>query len=257
MGYSRFFQSALVSRAKDLASTVARKAGELKDPLVGEMLLKIQRAELLTRVDGRTLEQLVEQGGLLQRSSPAEILTVTRTRVEEYQTSNLAPFGWGACNSMDDLLPFLKANGQTKDATVFKFYGRASSLNYLKLKTGMEGDGYDDEREYVVTEMIPIGQFLGASCPMYRDKLILDLEVPNLMHGVNSELPKTMRRSDFNSPEKVLSWLFINGSEKVFGELSTHLYAGTSQEFMERQLQENPAVMEQVRLILSRPQMSL
>lgn len=255
MGYSRFFQNTLVSGARGLASKVAKKAGELVDPCISDTLFKIQRAQVLTRADGRTIRQLVEQGGLLQRVSYEDLLTVSHWRVEQYQQFNAAPFGYGACTSMEDLLPFINGNSQTNDATIYKFYGRAVSLSELKLRAGMETHGHDDECEYIVTETIPLEQFLGATCPKYRDKLLLDLEVPNLMHEFNPQLPKTMRMSDFNSPGKVLSWLLMNESEKVFEEVCTYMYADLPEEVMERQLQGNSAVMERVRLILSRSQL--
>ncbi|WP_454781597.1 hypothetical protein [Legionella sp. WA2022007384] len=223
------------------------KGLSIGDPVVGNKIIELQRSSLLVRVDGRSLEQLFQQNGLLPRVSGMKLETLRFSHVERYQKYNEEPFAWGACSSLHDLMRFIKNNSShTQDAWIHKFYGRATSLMVLKWETGIESEGHDDEKEELVVEHVPFAQFIASTCPKYREKFLSGGLVPNAMFEYNNSLPKSMRKSDLLTEGDVLSWLLINNCEEAFTTICQTSYSNLSQQTLKRRFEGDQKILDAI-----------
>lgn len=225
---------------------------DLSNPVVGKKILQLQKTSILVRVDGRSLEVFSKQDGLIPRVELNHVVNVRHTRVERYQKFNEDPFGWGACTSLKDLKVFIEQNkSHTQNAWIHKFYGKATSLAHLKLETGMETEGHDDEKEEIIVEHVPFKHFLASTCPKYRDKFLQGGLVPNAMALYNPDLPKSMRINDLFTEADVLSWLLINNSEKTFEELCRTIYTDVSKETLTIRFDGNGKLIDAIDSVLA------
>ena len=225
----------------------ARRYAEMSNPSVGHNILKLQIPSLLIRVDGRGLEYLHKQDGLLPRVSIDHVKSIRFSHVEQYQKYNEEPFAWGACASLKDLLVFIKQNeSHAKKAWIHKFYGKGTSLLHLKYDTGIESEGHDNEKEVLVVTHVPFKQFIASTCPKYREKFLEGGMVPNAMAEYNSDLPKVMRMSDLYTEQDVLAWLLVNKSEQTFIELCKDLYSDVPKEALKMRFDGNIKLVDTI-----------
>ncbi|QMT61816.1 hypothetical protein [Legionella sp. PC997] len=219
----------------------------VRNPVVGPKIVGLQCPSLLIRVDGRSLEKLFQQNGLVPRVSECALQSIRYSDVEDYQKFNEQPFAWGACSSLKDLIRFIEKNSShTQNAWIHKFYGRATSLSILKMEVGMESDGHDDEKEQLVVEPVPFEQFIASTCPKFRDKFLSGALVPNAMHEYNGSLPKSMRASDLLNEGTVLTWLMINNCEETFTTICQNTYGSLSKEALERRFDGDKKIVDAI-----------
>lgn len=225
--YTGKFLAQLTKHFMEKSVAIGTKVGNLGNPKVGQPLIKLQKPKLLLRVDGRSLTEFHQQGGLTARRAIDEVLDIRFIDVEQYQKYNKNPFAWGACTTFTPLEKFIQQNkSHTQNSWIHMFYGNASCLGSLKIETGIESDGYDTEHEQLVLEHLPFNQWLASTCPAYRTKFLDGKLVPNAMAEFNKSLPKSLRKSDLATEENILNWLLLNNSEEVFAELCNNLYTG-------------------------------
>jgi hypothetical protein len=195
------------------------------NPKVGKQVLKLETPGIFLRVDGREPLIFQQEGGLKPRVNNEQIVNLTFDDIINYQRFNQNPFGWGACRSFLELANFIANNKSHTDSKwIIAFYGSGTSLLDLKFHTGIESDGFDIEAEQLVFNHVPFDNFLVATCPNFRVKLMDGLLVPNLMHDFNPSLPKTLRKSDLSSGKQLLSWLLRHNCEEAFTSVCAHLY---------------------------------
>ncbi|WP_454784762.1 hypothetical protein [Legionella sp. WA2024007413] len=224
-----------------------KKFFNVSDPVVGHKIVGLQRSTLLLRVDGRSLEKLFQQNGLVPRVPNYALQTIRFSDVERYQKFNEGPFAWGACSSLKDLIRFMEKNSShTENAWIHKFYGKATSLSILKLETGIESEGHDDEKEQLVVEHVPFEQFIASTCPKFREKFLSGGLVPNAMFEYNSSLPKSMRASDLLNEGTVLTWLMINNCEETFTTICQNTYGSLSKEALERRFDGDKKIVDAI-----------
>lgn len=235
----------------DKGANIGRIFLEMSDPVVGNEIIKLQKASLLVRVDGRALDFFHQQNGLPPRVPISQLLHVRHSTVCEYQRFNKDPFGWGACTSLKNLMVFMDKNkSQAQDSWIHKFYGKSTSLMMLKYKTGIESEGHDNEHEELIVEHIPFSQFIASTCPKYREKFMSGGLVPNVMHDYNPDLPKSMRISDLLTEKDVLTWLLINNAEQTFVELCKTVYADMPEEMLGRFFLQDQKILSAINSVL-------
>lgn len=228
---------------------VSNTLSHFANPVVGTQVISMQRASLLARVHGERVEILAEKDGFLPRISPQELARISVERIQKYQEFNEAPFGYGACESMEQLAQFMAdCKTHADSGSVYTFYGKSVSMGELKIELGLEASRYDKESEQIIMQHIPFKQFLAATCPKYREKLMGGLLVPNAMHEYNKELPKMMRMSDLQSEKNVLQWLLINDAEQAFNDFARYVYGNATEESLQRRFnsKEDQALLEAI-----------
>lgn len=240
------------------SSNIGKTLFELGDPLVGKKIIKLQQKSLLIRADGRGLGLLHQQNGLLPRIPEKQLEGVRQSQVERYQKFNDAPFAWGACSSLQDLLVFLKHNkSHAENCWIHKFYGKATPLIVLKYEVGIESEGLDKENETMIVEHIPFKQFIASTCPKFRDKFMNGGLVPNAMHDYNPYLPKSMRISDLLTEKSILTWLMINNSEQAFKEICLSLFQNMTSEALALRFPQEPDLLSAIQGVLGEKENSL
>lgn len=219
---------------------------EMADPLVGNQILKLQKNSLLARVDGRGLDVLYQQNGIMPRISESQLQTIRHSNVERYQKYNEQPFAWGACNSIQDLLTFITQNkSHTEKSWIHKFYGKSTPLLMLKYATGIEAEGLDQEKEEIIVQHVPFSQFIASTCPKYRERFLNGGMVPNAMYEYNHDLPKSMCIANLLTEQGVLTWLLINKAERAFTDVCKAIYAEMTQEMLAERFR-NPQLVDAI-----------
>jgi hypothetical protein len=237
---------------KNYGSKVKDLLVNLSDPCIGKHLVELQKKTFISRVDGRSPEHFLKQGGLIERISALELKEVRFSRVEKYQKYNENPFAWGACPSILDLAQFVNENqSNTENAWIHKFYGKATSLFLLKYETGIESESFDYEKEHLILETIPFSQFLVSIDPKFQKKFLNGSLVPNKMAELSPDLPKTVRFTDLQSDTTILLWLIRANSHAPFANLCKIMYSDKSEQKLHSCFKESKEVYNEVKMMLS------
>ncbi|WP_058478917.1 hypothetical protein [Legionella waltersii] len=236
---------------KERVFKLTDKLFNMYNPVIGKEMFKHERTGVFMRVDGRDPSAFHKEGGLKPRVDQKRIEVLTFEDVINYQRFNLNPFGWGCCKSFSDLLAFINNNKSHADSRwIIVFYGTGTSLLDLKLRTGIESDGYDMETEYIVTRGVPFDNMVAATSPNSREKFMEGALVPNVMHNYNPSLPKVLRKEDISSGIHLLTWLLKHNSEEAFVRACTHLYKGKSEETINIMLEGDTVLFAAVKAAL-------
>lgn len=224
-----------------------KSISEICNPRIGDKILKLQKPSLLIRIDGRSPDSLHIQDGFQPRVSGERLKSVTASDVEDYQKFNANPFGWGACQSLKEIMTFMQKNkSQTDQGWLYKFFGKATPLLILKQEVGADSHGHDDEKEVIITEHIPLKNFIASIAPEDREMFMDGREIPNAMYSYNSSLPESLSKQDLLTQQDILAWLLRHDAEESFTDLCQTVFSDMPQDILEYLFQENPGVVSAI-----------
>jgi hypothetical protein len=230
------------------------KVVNMGNPLCGAQLLAMQESQLLFRSDGRGAARLVVDGGLRARVPTEDILHIRQSRVQEYQDSNLSPFGFGACNNLNHILEFEKANySLTESQTLHAMFAKAVSLARFKIEAGMELSPRDHENEQIVLETVAINNFLASIPPEYKEKFWAGAMVPNQLceFAPTLKVPKHVRAEDLSSERFILRWLLRNNCEEMFAKICDEMFRNIKEESLLKRLSNDKHLVADVRTMIA------
>lgn len=210
----------------------------LMDPVVGTKMIKMAQTQVLARSDFRTPKEIYEGGGFAPRKTRQELLGVTVSQVQAYQSYNTNPFGLGACKGISSLARgYMQGNSTTaKQNHLYCFVSNAVYLPFFNLEVGAGKHERDYEEEHLVTDTIPLHNIYSSCAPEHLEKLLAGLRVPNEMAKYNSELPKSFSMEDMENSRSVLGWFLENNCEKAAQTFCAAKFGNLSEEDLSRKL---------------------
>jgi hypothetical protein len=119
---------------------------------------------------------------------------------------------------------------------IYGFYKSAVAIMSLRIEIGQDSNERDYENEHLITDGVPLGNFLFATSSEDRNKFNAGLLVPNLFHSINSNLPSVLTKEDVLNEEKILSWLIKNNGDEATRDYSVFLYSQVTRNILEKRL---------------------
>ncbi|MCX7116885.1 MAG: hypothetical protein NTW94_03085 [Legionellales bacterium] len=219
----------VATSAKKTGMRLVDRAEDIINPCVGDSFQKLTRNVYALRLDGRLPSEIAATKGFVARISPDDVRTLRRDRIEHYQSSNEQPFALGCCALCSDLFQgYVEGNpAAANKRTLFGLVTPAVSLLELRVEALHETGTRDYEKEFMVTERVPIKHFLFANSPPYRAALISGADVSNEISHLNStfDLPKQFNLKDIEDIGSILRWLLAHNAENAARFVSSFLFS--------------------------------